>query len=147
MLASLLPTVPVGNAQLIERDALSTLLDRLAASDDPARDLASLRQQPKPPVVRRKIRQFIRTDVQAGATGLPVNVAVPEPGLMIVRYADMEDLATALHGLARLLEDDLEGFAALYEPDAAQHTKTLQDELESQDAAFIREWLQAHPLQ
>lgn len=146
MLASLLPTVPVGNAQLIERRTLCTLLDRVTASDDPGRELASLRSRPKPPPVRRKLRELVRADVLAEQSGLPANVAVPELGLLTIRYSNMEDLATALHGLAVLLEGDLGGFATLYVPEDSLREKTVEEQWEIQDAAFLREELAAGAL-
>lgn len=140
MLASLIPTVSVGNAKLIERQALSSLLDQLAVAADPGATLATMRRQPRPQIVRRKLRELIRTDVLAGKSGLPINVNA-ERGLLAIRFADMEQLATALHAIANLLENDLEGFALSYEPEEVSQISSLEDERERDDVEYIRGWL------
>lgn len=145
LLAALLPTVFVGNAQLVEREALSQFLDRLTAASDPAQELVSMRVQPRPQVVRRKLRQLVRTDVLAGENGLPLNVSVGR-GTLTIEFATMEDLATALHGLAVVLDEDLDGFASLYEPGTNDTEISEEDKAARDDAAYFKEWLLAHPL-
>lgn len=140
MIASLLPTVTVGNSQLVERQALLGLLDELRASPDPAATMGAIRSRPKPPVIRRKLRDLIRTDILVGETGLPFNVQAPERGLLTIRYADMTELATALYGLSQRLDEDLEGFAILYAPEGESPTMSTEDELERADAEFLRQY-------
>ena len=141
MLAALLPTVAVGNAQLVDRETLNAFLDQLAASPDPASALAAMRSRPKPPTIRRKLRELIQTDVLAGETGLPLNVDAPERGLLTIRYADMAELATALYGLSMILDNDLEGFATLYAPGGAPDAMSTEEQLERADAEFLRRWI------
>jgi len=45
--------VRIGKSLLVEREALAGWLGRLATADDPARELASMRTESKPPIVRR----------------------------------------------------------------------------------------------
>jgi hypothetical protein len=141
MLMNLLPTVRVGKSLLVEREALAGFLGRLVEAGDPAAELKSIRAQGKPPAVRRKLRDLVPRDVDAGLTGLPANVAL-EPGSLTVRFADIEELALALWRLAALLQEDLEGFAARYEPVREVNVReTAEDEEERAHAAFLREWL------
>jgi hypothetical protein len=141
MLMNLLPTVRIGKSLLVEREALAGFLTRLADAEDPAAELAAMRAGGKPPTVRRKLRDLVPRDIDAGLTELPPNVAL-EPGSLTVRFATVEELASSLWRLASLLQEDLEGFAARYEPAReADAGETAEDELERAHAAFIREWL------
>ena len=142
MLMNNLPTVRIGKSLLVEREALAGWLGRLATADDPACELASMRTESRPPIVRRKLRELVQRDVAAGESALPANVHL-EPGSLAVTFTTVEELATALWRLAMLLEQDLDGFALLYEP--APETEDDQEEgrMERDDVAYIREWLAA----
>jgi hypothetical protein len=141
MLMNLLPRVRIGKSLLVAREALAELLVRLSEADDPAAELGSIRTGRKTPVVRRKLRDLVPRDIDAGTTELPPNVAL-ESGSLTVRFATVEELAASLWRLAALLQDDLEGFAARYEPAIeGNSTVAFEDEEERADAAFIREWL------
>jgi hypothetical protein len=141
MLMNLLPTIRIGKSLLVEREALAGLLARLADAEDPAAELAAVRAGGKPPGVRRTLRDLVPRDIDAGLTELPHNVVL-EPGSLTVRFADVEELASSLWHLAALLQDDLKGFAARYEPvREADAGETGEDEMERAHAAFIREWL------
>jgi hypothetical protein len=115
-----------------------------AASEDPAHDLAMMRAQGKPPVVWRKLRELVQGDVDADLSALPANVSI-EPGALTVRFGTVEELAFSLCRLAVLLDDDLVGFAARYEPVVEiDVNEALEREAERADAASIREFLAAH---
>jgi hypothetical protein len=59
MLMNNLPTVRIGKNLLVEREALAGWLGRLATADDPVRELASIRTQGRPRVVRSKLRELV----------------------------------------------------------------------------------------
>ena len=144
MLMNNLPTVRIGKSLLVEREALAGWLGRLATADDPARELASMRTESKPPIVRRKLRELVQRDVAAGESALPANVHL-ETGSLAVTFTTVEDLATALWRLAMLLEEDLDGFALLYEPAPETDDDQEETQMERADVAYIREWLAAQP--
>ena len=105
---------------------------------DPAVELAVVRAQGKPSAVRRKLRDLVPRDIDAGLTELPPNVAL-EPGFLTVRFATVEELASSLWRLAALLQDDLEGFAARYEPASeADAGEACEDEKEHADRSAAR---------
>jgi len=140
MLMNNLPTVRIGKSLLVEREALAGWLGRLATADDPARELASMRTESKPPIVRRKLRELVQRDVAAGESALPANVHL-ETGSLAVTFTTVEELATALWRLAMLLEEDLDGFALLYEPAPEIDEDQEESRMERADVAYIREWL------
>ena len=142
MLMNNLPTVRIGKSLLVEREALAGWLGRLATADDPARELASMRTESKPPIVRRKLRELVQRDVAAGESALPANVHL-ETGSLAVTFTTVEELATALWRLAMLLEEDLDGFALLYEPAPEPEVDQEESRMERADVAYIREWLAA----
>jgi hypothetical protein len=144
MLMNNLPTVRIGKSLLVEREALAGWLGRLATADDPARELASMRTESKPPIVRRKLRELVQRDVAAGESSLPANVHL-ETGSLAVTFTTVEELATALWRLAMLLEEDLDGFALLYEPAPETDDDQEETQMERADVAYIREWLAAQP--
>jgi hypothetical protein len=140
MLMNNLPTVRIGKSLLVEREALAGWLGRLATADDPARELASMRTERKPPIVRRKLRELVQRDVAAGESALPANVHL-ETGSLAVTFTTVEELATALWRLAILLEEDLDGFALLYEPAPETGDDEEESRMERADVAYVREWL------
>jgi len=140
MLMNNLPTVRIGKSLLVEREALAGWLGRLATADDPARELASMRTERKPLIVRRKLRELVQRDVAAGESALPANVHL-ETGSLAVTFTTVEELATALWRLAILLEEDLDGFALLYEPAPETGDDEEESRMERADVAYVREWL------
>jgi hypothetical protein len=141
MLMRLLPTVQVGKSLLVERETLASLLARLAASHAPGAVMAEIRAQGRPPVVRRKLRELVLRDIETGDNALPANVAIGQ-GSLTIKFETVEELAASLWRLAMLLEEDLDGFAALYEPDIkAQEEIPAVTAEELADAAYIRDWL------
>ena len=135
MLMSLLPAVRIGKSLLVEREALAGLLARLAAADDPASELAAIRAEGRPPVVRRKLRDLVES-------ALPPNVHI-ETGELTVSFTTVEELAAALWRLAILLDEDLDGFALRYEPAPVTDGDPEANRLERADVEYIREWLAA----
>jgi hypothetical protein len=140
MLMSLLPTVRIGRSLLVEREVLAGLLARLAAADDPGRELGSMRAEAKPPIVRRKLRELVQRDLAAGESSLPPHVHL-EPGALTVRFTTVEELAAALWRLAILLDEDLDGFALRYELVPEARVESAEAAAERADAAYLREWL------
>jgi hypothetical protein len=140
MLMSLLPTVRIGKNLLVEREALAGFLGRLFAADDPASELASMRTESRPPIVRRKLRELVQRDVAVGESAVPANVHL-ETGLLAVKFTTVEELAAALWRLAMLLDEDLDGFALRYEPAPETDDDQEENRMERADVAYIREWL------
>jgi len=139
ILMAALPTVPVGRARLVEREALAGLLARLQASDDPARAFAEVRVG-KGTVVRRKLRTFVRRDIAADLNCLPANLSLA-PGRLTVTFRRVEDLAEALAHLAVVLETQLDDFAARYEPPIELAPEELAArQAEEADAEYFRTW-------
>ena len=58
-------------------------------------------------------------------------------------FTTVEELAAALWRLAMLLEEDLDGFALLYEPAPETGDDEEESRMERADVAYIREWLAA----
>ena len=116
-LMAALPCVPVGRAKLVERKALSDLLRHLNESDRPAQTFAEMRAEGGK-TVRRKLREFSLQDHLATADSPPRMMTI-ERGEMRVKFGTLEELAEAMLYLATVFNNDLEGFARLYEPIAA----------------------------
>ena len=139
MILGLFPTVRVGKSLLVEREALAGFLARLTEAEDPYAELAAIRARGKPQAVKRKLRDLVPRDIDAGVTELPPNVVL-EPGSLTVRFATVEELATSLWRLAALLQEDLDGFAARYEPTRNPDlSQAGEDEKEREDGAFFRD--------
>ena len=108
-----MPVISVGNTHLVEREALSALLQRLNAAEDPAGTLALLRSQATRPRPRR-LRALSLNDVSADLDSIPENISL-KPGEVIVRFDSIDQLAEAMVGLAAILRDHLDEFATRYE--------------------------------
>jgi hypothetical protein len=114
-LLELLPSVTLGTARFVEREALREFLEKIAQADDPSSILAEY-QASHIPAPRRSLRTLVPRDMEpATLASLPAQVHV-EAGRLDIRFTCMEELAEALAALAQVLTDDLEGFARLYEP-------------------------------
>jgi hypothetical protein len=141
MLMSLMPTVQVGKSILIERESLAALLGRLVESSDPGAELAAMKAERRPPAVKRSLRELVQRDVAAGESALPANVNL-ERGSLKVQFATVEELAASLWRLAMLLEEDLDCFALLYEPEPeALESEVADNTTDIDDAIFLRDWL------
>ncbi len=114
LLLASLPTTAVGTATLVERDALLTLVDTVAAAEDPARTLAGLRARAKVPS-RRTLRTLVPRDAEpAEWDRLPGGLTL-SPGSVVIEFQTLETLALCLFGLASLLDTRIEEFADRYE--------------------------------
>ena len=139
ILMAALPTVPVGRARLIEREALAGLLAQLNASDDPARTFAEIKAG-KGTTVRRKLRALVRQDIVADLDSLPANLSL-ETGRLTVTFKRVEDLAEALMRLGVVLETQLDEFAARYEPPIEPFPEELAArQAEKADMEYFRNW-------
>jgi hypothetical protein len=142
MLLGLLPTVRIGRTLLVEREILAGFLARLAEAEDANQQLRALRAAPKPPAVRRKLRDLVRRDTDSSS--LPPNIEM-EKGKLTIQFQNIEELSQSLWRLAQILEEDLEGFADHYEPEADTPLQPdSEEEMEEQDAQWIAQWLKEH---
>ena len=114
-LLDLLPTVPVGTAHLVDRQVLAGFLDRVQQADD-VRALFNQLRLEKGAASRRKIRSLVRRDVEpVDLTSLPDSITLRR-GQMEVSFSSIEQLAETMLTLARILENEGDVFAELYEP-------------------------------
>jgi hypothetical protein len=124
-LMAALPSVPVGRARLVEREALSDFLSRLNDAKNPGETFARMRAEGGK-TVRRKLRDFSLQDYPASADSPPRMMTIKR-GELKVKFRTIEELAEAMLYLATVFSHDLEGFARLYEPT----TVSSKDALES----------------
>jgi hypothetical protein len=113
-LMAALPTIPVGRARLVEREALGEFLVKLNQSEDPGGTFAQMRAKGGR-TVRRKLREFSLQNHPASAD-LPPGTMTIERGELRVKFQTLEEVAEAMLYLATVLTHDLERFARLYEP-------------------------------
>jgi hypothetical protein len=126
----------------VEREALRGFLERINETEDiPA--LFDLMRQEKTGPSRRKIRFLNQRDVDPMSLyGIPDALKLKR-GRIEITYTTMEELAETLVTLARVLQDDLDEFARLYEPQPPTKTpdtttedlRALFDDLRERQAA------------
>ena len=110
----LLPSIALGRARYVERDALNAFLERLQKADDVPAALLLYKKERSAP--RRVLRELLPRDTPvADPASLPSNVSAL-PGAITIHFTKMEELAGELATLANILTDDFEGFAQRYEP-------------------------------
>ncbi len=120
-LLDLLPTIGLGTAQLVERDALEEFLRLVHRADDVAALLRDLRAK-KRPSSRRKIRFLVQRDIEPPSPdNLPSGLTL-ERGRIEVKFQSLEELAGVMMQIAQWLDSDPESFAHAYQPMAAQRT-------------------------
>lgn len=113
-LLELLPTVPVGTAKLVGREALGKFLDGVHEAADVAGYLEHVRTT-KVGIPHRKLRSLIRHDTDpATLTSLPQSVSLSR-GRLEVSFRSIEQLAEAMYWLAQVIES--EEFAREFEPE------------------------------
>ncbi len=128
-LLELLPTVPVGTAKLVEREALLTFLDRVREAEDTSRLMEEIRQERAAPS-RKKIRSLVRRDTDpVSLSSLPESIGLSR-GRLEVSFRSVVELAEAMYWLAQMLET--EEFAREFEPEPPALP-------EAEDAGEIRE--------
>lgn len=113
-LMAALPSIFIGRARLVEREAISNFLRKLNDSENPAKTFARMRTEGGK-AVRRTLREFSLQDYPASADTPPRMMSI-ERGELKVRFQTLEELAEAMLYLATVFTQDLEGFATLYEP-------------------------------
>lgn len=143
-LLEILPTVPIGTSRLVERPALETFLDRVAAADDVSALMDRMRTERKV-TTRRKLRTLTREDLEPrGLTGLPDWLQLTR-GRMVLEFATVEQFFEGLVLVAQMCHKDaIDDFVAAYEPisekklvdDAAgRDLKVMLNELGKMEAA------------
>lgn len=138
-LMTALPTISVGRARLVEREALSTFLQRLNDSETPAETFALMRAEGGK-AVRRKLRDFSLQDYPADVNSPPRMMTLTR-GEMRVQFTTLEELAEAMLYLATVFQHNLDGFADRYEPAPEQNEEDLQrQEQLKAEAAHFRDW-------
>lgn len=113
-LLELLPTVAVGTSRLVEREALLGFLERVHDAGDVTAVLEEVRQE-KAQASRQRLRSLVqRDDSEVSLSSLPDSLTL-ERGRLEVRFRTVEELAEAMYFLARLMQQDGEGFTEAYE--------------------------------
>jgi hypothetical protein len=137
-----LPTTKVGTSYLVERDALGGFLERVSDAEDVPALFEAMREEKIAPV-RRKLRFLNQRDLDPMSVyGIPEALKLSR-GRVEINYATMEELAATLVTLALTLQDDLEEFARLYDPQppqevadaATRELRALFDDLREKEAA------------
>jgi len=100
-LMAALPSVPVGRARLLEREALSDFLRQLNSSENPAETFARMRAEGRK-VKRRKLRAFSLQDYPADVDAPPRMMTLTR-GEMRVKFTTLEELAEAMLYLGKRL--------------------------------------------
>lgn len=113
-LLEMLPAVQVGTSRLVEREVLSTFLDRVREADDVPGLYEEIRAE-KAVISQRKPRSLVRRDLDPiGISSLPSSIALRR-GHMAVSFDTVEQLAEAMYALARVLECEGDEFAQTFE--------------------------------
>ncbi len=135
-LMAALPSISIGRAHLVKREALSDFLRRLNESDDPAKTFARMRSEGGN-TVRRKLRDFSLQDYPADVDVPPRTMTLTR-GELQVRFKTLEELAEAMLYLATVFTHDLEGFAKRHEPTIeSSDTEYEEAELLRADAKYF----------
>ena len=113
-LMSALPTVSVGRANLVERDALLEFLSKLQKADDPGEFYARLRAT-KIKSAKRTLKKLVLEDVSSDIDSLPSSIALSVREVR-VQFNTIEELVEALMRLAIVLDKQLDEFVARYQP-------------------------------
>ena len=114
-LMAALPSISVGRAKLVERDALTDFLLQLNREDEPAAAFAKMKTAGGK-TVRRKLRNLTLQDYSANVQAPPAVMTLSR-GELRVKFANLEELAEAMLWMATVLRDDLQTFAEEYEPE------------------------------
>jgi hypothetical protein len=113
-LLEMLPTVQIGSSRLVDREVLASFLDRVRDADDMSKLFGEIRAE-KAQVSRRRPRSLVRRDLDPiGIGSLPSSITVSR-GRLEVSFSTVEELATAMYALARVLEAEGDEFAREFE--------------------------------
>jgi hypothetical protein len=143
-IAALFPTVPVGNAQLVPRENLAQFLDRLAIADDPAEEFSKIRLEPKPQVLRKKLRLLVRRDELADIDLPPEGVRL-EFGLFTAKFSNTDQLIEAGRWLALILRDHWDKVEERFVQRVDVEPEDEEARLEREDLEYFRKFLKEHP--
>jgi hypothetical protein len=139
-LMEVIPTLKVNGGYLAEREGLLGFLDRVAETEDVTTLMRQLRAEKNAPA-RRSVRHMVRRDTPpVSLAGTPDTLRLAR-GHLEVHFETMEELVGTLYTLARILDEDLEEFARLYEPmksnevdEGNEDVKRMFDELIEREA-------------
>ena len=141
-LLALLPSVLIGKAHVVEREALVGFLDRVHEAPDVIALFEQIRKD-KVSVSRRKLRGLVQRDYEtADLASLPQSMGLSR-GRLEVSFRSVEELAEAMFFLARLIDHNLDAFAQAFEPetppietdDAGQEIQNLFTDLRAMETA------------
>ncbi len=145
LLLEALPTLAVGRAHLVEREALLQFLGGMREARDTAAYMEQVRSQ-NAAVSRKKLRTLIpplvRRDLEpVRLASLPESITLSRCRLE-VSFRTLEDLAQSLYELAQAIDADGDEIARLYEmlpppapPDERDDLAGMFAELETLEAA------------
>lgn len=135
-LMAALPNISVGRARLVEREALSALLERLRDSGNPAQTFALMRAEGAKSA-GRKLREFSLQDYPARVDAPPRMTTIGRGELRVkFRTSGGGGRGHAVPG-----HHDLDDFARLYEPPpelSQEDLETLKDS--KAEAVLYRDW-------
>jgi hypothetical protein len=134
LLLEMLPATVVGRSRLVEKQALSDFLNRIADAENPSRELETIRRQDGQ-VSRKKPRTMVRRDIDPlQLDSLPPNIEFL-PGQITVSFHTIEQLAESMYSLARIIETDGDELARRYEFREANEPNPEREEFD----AMLRE--------
>lgn len=139
-----MPTLKLGTAKIVAKEALEEFLGQVQEMDD----LQSLFKELKTKNARtsqRKLRGIKLRDYDPMSLyGIPDSLKLRR-GHLEIEFVTMEELMQALMAIALILQDDLDEFVRLYEPrpekkadDAADDLSRLYAELEAMEQEHRR---------
>jgi hypothetical protein len=135
-LLEMLPTVPIGRAHLVERAALEKFLDRVHQAEDAAAACLAQRQE-KQAATRRKPRALVRRDAEhVQATTLHRWMT---RGHLQINFASAQELADVLWRVAGALQEDLDAFIELYEPERPTAAPAEDEQARNEVVALFEE--------
>jgi hypothetical protein len=136
-LLELLPTVPIGTAKLVEREALAKFLDGVREAEDVSGYMEQVRQA-KATLSHKKLRSLVRRDTDpATLTSLPESILVAR-GRIEISFRTVEHLAESMLMVARVLESKGEEFARAFEPLRVPPHPEVQDDVREMFADLER---------
>jgi hypothetical protein len=135
-LLEMLPTVLIGRAHLVEREALAAFLDRVHTAEDVAAACLAQRSE-KQAATRRKPRALVRRDqekVQASTLHRWMT-----RGHLHVDFSSAQELFDVLWRVAGALQEDLEAFMEMYEPERPAAADPEAEQARNEVAAMFEE--------
>jgi hypothetical protein len=112
-LLDMLPKVKVGQAHLVERDALGRFLDRVHRAENVTAAVMAQRAE-REAATRRKPRALVRRDHEVVSAASLSHWLTR--GHLHIHFETAQELSDALWRVAISMQEDLEAFVSLYEP-------------------------------